>query len=181
MRISLKGESRREEQLPEERPQVQSQVRGRPKVRVADAVAAGRGAGSDASSGGSVDRASRAADPESQNELKSRHCQMESWTPCSCLSSAVPTCSSKSLREYTLRVRVRCSDRHVAQIVGTALAAANRGKPLSGDRRSKRILRNGSAMKSPPAAPGDIEKHEHDTGHKKSHQRGIKITLHTEP
>src|SRR5208337_2517521 len=36
-------------------------------------------------------------------------------------SSAVPTYSSKSLREYSLRVRVRCLDRHLAQIVGTAL------------------------------------------------------------
>ena len=30
-------------------------------------------------------------------------------------TSAVPTCSSKSLREYSLRVRVRCLDRHLAQ------------------------------------------------------------------
>src|SRR5208282_5985912 len=37
------------------------------------------------------------------------------------LSSAVPTCSRKSLREHSLRVRVRCLDRHLAQIVGTAL------------------------------------------------------------
>src|SRR5208337_1018254 len=36
--------------------------------------------------------------------------------------SAVPTCSNKSLREYSLRVRVECSDRHLAQIVGTVLA-----------------------------------------------------------
>src|SRR5208337_1549466 len=36
-------------------------------------------------------------------------------------ASAVPTCSSKSLREYSRRVRVRCLDRHLAQIVGTAL------------------------------------------------------------
>src|SRR5208337_645821 len=36
-------------------------------------------------------------------------------------ASAVPTCSSKSLREYSLRVRVRCLDRHLAEIVGTAL------------------------------------------------------------
>src|SRR5208337_3313309 len=36
--------------------------------------------------------------------------------------SAVPTCSNKSLREYSLRVRVGCLDRHLAQIVGTALA-----------------------------------------------------------
>src|SRR5208337_2736682 len=35
-------------------------------------------------------------------------------------ASAVPTCFSKSLREYSLRVRVRCLDRHLAQIVGTA-------------------------------------------------------------
>jgi len=35
--------------------------------------------------------------------------------------SAVPTCSSKSLRECSLRVRVRCLDRDWAQIVGTAL------------------------------------------------------------
>src|SRR5208337_2624331 len=35
--------------------------------------------------------------------------------------SAVPTCSSKSRREYSLRVCIRCLDRHLAQIVGTAL------------------------------------------------------------
>src|SRR5271157_6218270 len=35
--------------------------------------------------------------------------------------SAVPTCSSKSLRECSLRVRVGCLDRRLAQIVGTAL------------------------------------------------------------
>jgi hypothetical protein len=51
----------------------------------------------------------------------------ENETPLSTTSprgetSAVPTCSSKSLREYSLRVCVRCLDHHLAQIVGTALA-----------------------------------------------------------
>jgi len=36
-------------------------------------------------------------------------------------ASAVPTCSGKPLREYSLRVRVRCLDRHLAETVGTAL------------------------------------------------------------
>src|SRR4029077_10801578 len=60
----LKGESRREKQLPEERPEVQSQVRGRRRARVdgAGALAHGRGGGRHASAGGRADRASRAAD-----------------------------------------------------------------------------------------------------------------------
>src|SRR5208282_3699090 len=42
-------------------------------------------------------------------------------------SSAVPTYSSKSLREYSLRVRVRCLDRHLVQIVGTVLGMRHDG------------------------------------------------------
>jgi len=47
--------------------------------------------------------------------------------PGSAPSSAVPTCFSKSRREYSLRVRVRCLDRHLAEIVGTALVHWNPG------------------------------------------------------
>src|SRR5208282_5377414 len=39
-------------------------------------------------------------------------------------ASAIPTYSSKSLREYSLRLRVRCLERHLAEIVGTALVVA---------------------------------------------------------
>src|SRR5260370_16929649 len=36
-------------------------------------------------------------------------------------------------------------------------------------------------MKRQPAAPGDVEKDEHDTGYENGHQHGINITLQAEP
>src|SRR5271157_1136418 len=69
---------------------------------------------------------------------------------------AVPTCSNKSLREYSLRVRVRCLDHHLAQMVGTALAVVLRLSNcsttlLSRKKKSHQIL-IGSSMNTTETA-----------------------------
>jgi len=76
-------------------------------------------------------------------------------------TSAVPTCSSKSLREYSLRVRVRCLDRHLAEIVGTALGHGGYQRSGSGNHEvklEKRKSKNEQGLKTrwlcrDPSAP----------------------------
>src|SRR6266481_6710574 len=43
------------------------------------------------------------------------------WSLRPCITSAVPTCSNKSLRKCYFPIRIQSLDRHLAQIVGTVL------------------------------------------------------------